>query len=192
MKWKLKKEEKFTEIPSRIYGNDTNNTEIETVLLYTDILGQKWYGFKDLFTIPYIRLAYSKTISDLFQVGLTNKDLTEWIQKQKDILKSNDKEKYEKLYSLVLEMEGNITTVTDPMKQHLALCTIYVLSEDEAIDIYTPAQASKKLDMWAQDMDAQAFFLNWHSEHIQRYLAGFNSISQIVSMNRGETPPGQN
>lgn len=177
MKWTIKQETDKT----RIYANNEDSNEIETYLIYTDKLGNRWFGFRDLFQIPYLRTAYSKTISDLFKVGLTGEDIKTWIKKEKELLKSNDSEKYEKLYALVLEKESIISTVVDPLKQHLALCTIYVLGENEAIDQYSQKMAADKLELWKLDEDAQAFFLTWQTGRIASYMGTLNNLSQIVS-----------
>lgn len=188
MKWKLQSEENNI----RVYDNDTNSSTIQTNLIYTDKLDNKWWGFNDLFQIPYLRIAYSKTISDLFRIGLTANDLKTWIQKEKELLRAAkaDPEQYEKLYALVLEKEVAINNTVDPLQQHLALCTIYILSEDEAIDQYSPAVATKKLETWKLDTDAQGFFLTWHTEHIAGYMKTLDGLSQIAltNTNGNKTP----
>lgn len=163
----------------RVYQSDTG-TRLETELIHTDQAGNKWYAFKDLFKIPYLRLAYSKQIADLFSAGLTLNDLREWIKKEKDILRGNSAEKYEKLYSLILEKESLIESTADPIKQHLSLCTIYILSEDEKIDYFDMSEIQKKMDIWRLDPLACSFFLNWHINHIANYSSSLNHISEIA------------
>ena len=177
MKWRIQSET----ATMRIYENDTNSSTIQTDLIHTDKMGNKWYGFYDLFSIPYLRIAYSKTISDLFGIGLTVDDLKKWIANEKKILKSNDPEKYEKLYAAVLEKEQAITGAIDPIQQHLAIATIYVLSSTEQIDFYSPTIAEQKLQLWKLDQDAQSFFLSWHIERMANYTKHLSNPSPIVS-----------
>ena len=189
MKWKLQSESENI----RIYENDSNRSTIQTKLIYTDKLDNKWYGFNDLFQIPYLRIAYSKTISDLFKIGLTANDLKTWIKKEKELLRSakTDPEQYEKLYALVLEKEAAINNTVDPLQQHLALCTIYVLGSNEPIDQYSPVTAAQKLDIWKLDEDAQSFFLIWHTDHIAGYMKTLDGLSQIaltINQNGKKTP----
>lgn len=177
MKWELKTK---TET-SRTYINDQTGTECITNVIYTDKLGNNWWGFHDLFKIPYIRIAYAKSISDLFQTGLSTTDLREWIAKEKELLRSTDVEKYEKLYSMVLQKEAIINNTTQPLMQHLSLCTVYVLGENERIDYYSDQDAADKLKTWDLDKGACSFFLSWHAMHIQNYTQDLKKLSQIVS-----------
>src|SRR5919108_662107 len=113
----------------RYYKNERTNTEVKTEHIYTDKDGKMYFGFADLYKIPYIRSVYAKHINDLYSVGLSLKDILKWCEQEKTILKSDDPEKYEKLYALILEKEGIASHTADPIQQHLSLCTIYVLAE---------------------------------------------------------------
>ncbi len=181
MNYELKEEKQKGKQLIRTYINDRTSTEVKTELLYTDKAGQRWWGFQDLFKIPYIRTAYAKHISDLFTIGLSLKDIVGWCSEEKTLLKSDDPEKYEKLYSLILEKEKIATVTADPIKQHLALCTIYVLADDERIDYFDDQVANDKMILWNADMAATSFFLTWHSRHIADYTKTLNRISQTVS-----------
>lgn len=185
MKWKLQEQIDTASSNVRIYGNDINSSLIETHQIYTDQMGNKWWGFRDLFQIPYIRVAFTKTISDLFKVGLSPEDILTWCKKEKEILRAakNDPEKYEKLYALILEKESQVESTVDPVQQHLALCTIYVLSDDEAIDQYSYPMATKKMDIWKLDPDACNFFLTWHTDRMAVYMKGLNILSEIALNN---------
>lgn len=181
MKWKIQ----FESADMRIYENDSNNSTIQTDLVYTDKLGNRWWAFYDLFQIPYLRIAYSKTITDLFSIGLTADDLRTWIKREKELLRKNDPEKYEKLYAMILEKEQAITTTIDPMQQHLAIATIYVLGDKEQIDFYSAKIAQEKVDLWKLDEDAQIFFLNYHIKRMGNYTQALNTPLQTVSAKTG-------
>lgn len=176
MKWKLSSQTD----KKKIYINDQTGTECELDLIYTDQLQRNWWGFHDLVSIPYIRKAFSQSITNLFQAGLSYDDLTRWIAEEKKILRSNDTEKYEKLYALVLEKETTITSIVDPLKQNLGLATVYVLDENERIDYFNFDVATNKLNAWRLDPESESFFLTWLNDHILRFTKTLENLSQIV------------
>lgn len=165
----------------RTYINRQTSTTVKTTPIYTDSNGVIWWGFIDLFKVPYIRQAYAKHISDTFTMGLSLKDILEWCEQEKELLKGSDPEKYEKLYSLVLQKENLARHTADPIQKHLALCTIYVLSEDEQIDHFTDEQAAQKMKLWKADIRATAFFLTWHNEATQSFMKRFEKTLKTVS-----------
>lgn len=175
MNWQLKKETGNT----RVYISQ-HGTELTTTVILTDPVGRKWYGFTDFFKIPYIRTVYAKRITDLFQLGLTAGDIHEWIKEERELLKSNDPLKYEKLFALSLKKEELINAAIDPLKQHLALCTIYVLADDERIDYFSDEEAAAKMKAWELDKNIIAFFLSWQAEHMLSYTDSLKTLSQIV------------
>lgn len=178
MKWKIQTDDGKT----RVYENDKNSATIQTTLIYTDKMGNDWWAFYDLFNIPYLRIAYSKTISDLFRVGISAEDLKTWIAKEKELLRAakTDPEQYEKLYALILEKEVLINSTVDPLQQHLALCTIYVLGDNEVIDQYSQRDAAEKMKLWQLDVEAESFFLTWHIDRMASYTKVLNELSQIA------------
>lgn len=165
----------------RLYRNTRTGTEVKTEHIYTGKDGERYFGFTDLYKIPYIRSVYAKHINDLYGIGLSLKDVLTWCEKEKQLLKGNDPEKYEKLYALVLEKENIATYTADPIRQHLALCTVYVLNEEEPVDYFSENMAEEKLERWKKDAEAAGFFLNWHHEHIQRYTADLQKTIKTVS-----------
>lgn len=176
MKWNLTKEENGV----RTYTQDQTGTICQTSIIHTDKAGRAWYGFIDLFSIPYMRIAFSQQISSLFKVGLTSQDLKKWVGDLKSLVRAKDAEKYEKVYKSLLDIEVMIDNTVDPLKQHLALATIYVLYPDERIDSFNYQECEKKLQDWALYPESTAFFLNWHTEAIQSYMNNLNSLSQIA------------
>lgn len=179
MKWNLKETKTVNGKEVRVYESSTGST-CETMEIYIDSGGNKWFGFRDLFKIPYIRVAYAKHISDLFSIGLGLSDIVAWCKAEKDLIRSDDPEKYEKLFALILEKERIAKSTADPVRQHLALCTVYVLSDDERIDLFKDEDAETKLKLWGGDRGAITFFLNWHNAHIQRYTKALDRISKTV------------
>lgn len=178
MKWKLQEHQSTDK--KRLYIQDNTGTQLTTEHIYTDKMGGRWWGFSNLFNIPYIRIAYAKNVSDLFATGVTAEDLDRWDAEELALLKSNDSEKYEKLYAIKLERRKLRQSIVNPLQQHLALCTIYVLSEEERIDYFDIAEATKKLDIWKLDQEATGFFLNWHTGHILKFTETYKGISQIA------------
>lgn len=170
-----------TEADKKVYRNENTKTECVLDVIYRDKDGRKWWGFQDLFTLPFMRKATAKTITDLFSVGVTAWDLKEWIKKEKTILKSADSEKYEKLYAMVLEKEAAVAASVDPVKHYLGLATVYILEDKERVDYFSQEVAASKLEQWAQDWDMQAFFLSWVIGHIENSTKDYSRISGTVS-----------
>jgi hypothetical protein len=165
---------------TRIYKNTHTGTEVKTSVIYVTPDGVKFWGFNDLYKIPYIRTAFARHISDLYTIGLSLKDILSWCEQEKSLLKSEDPEKYEKLYALVLEKERLAKFTADPIRQQLALCTVYILTDEERIDYFEDSQAEQKLNMWMGSPEMIAFFLTWHTEHIRRYMKTLDKISTTV------------
>ena len=165
----------------RIYRSSVTGTDMTTTLIYTDIEGRKWWGFEDLLQIPHIRRMAANNISQLYGVGFTQKDLSDFVSRSKNILKGNDSDKYEKAYSELLQLEAIAESNIDPVKQELGLCAVYVLGDSERVDFFSSSEASEKMELWSMDIDAQAFFLSWLSDGITGYSQVSSSIGQTVS-----------
>jgi hypothetical protein len=164
----------------RTWRNTKTGTEIKLSLIHKDEDGTKYWGFVDLFRMPIMRSSMAKNITDMYAIGLTLKDILKWCEQEKEIIKSDDSEKYEKLYALILEKERLATYTADPIKQQLALTTVYVLEDDERIDYFDEADAERKLKKWAGRPDMIAFFLTWQTDHIGRYLKTLQKVSKIA------------
>lgn len=180
MSYELKTEKQEGKRLVRTYLNE-QGSEVKTYLIYTDENKNKYWGFIDLYKIPIIRVVMSRHISDLFNVGLSLKDILKWVAEEKALLKSNDPEKYEKLYSLILEKERIAKFTADPIRQNLAVCTVYVLEDEERIDYFNEDLAEQKLKVWMAFPIMVAFFLSWHTEAIGRYMKTLEKISTIAS-----------
>lgn len=165
----------------RSYRSSISDTEIFTNVIYTDGNGSKWWAFEDLLQIPFIRKKAAEKVSQLYGVGLTKEDLTGFTARLKTLLKSDDIEKYEKAYSEVLNMEAVTEETTDPVKQSLSLCSVYILSDNERVDTFSFQDAIEKMNTWAMDMDAQAFFLNFLTSGMNDFTKHYKSIMQIAS-----------
>ncbi len=142
----------------RIYRSSITGTEVITTLIYTDSDGRKWWAFEDLLQIPHIRRMAANNISQLYGAGFTKNDLSNFVNKSKSILKGIDPDKYEKAYSELLQLETIVESNIDPVKQELGLCSVYILGDDERIDFFSSREASEKMELWALDIDTQAFF----------------------------------
>lgn len=164
----------------RTYRSKITGTEIFTKVIYTDGSGGKWWAFEDLLQMPFIRKKASEKVSQLYGVGFTKEDLSGFATRLKTILKGNDTEKYEKSFSEVLNFESIVEATADPVKESLSMCAIYILSNDERIDNFSYGLAAEKIKIWAIDLDAQAFFLNWLAAGINDFKAHYQSIMQIA------------
>lgn len=175
--WVLKEESN----ERKVYRNENTKTDCILEQIYRDKDGRDWWGFQDLFTMPFMRKATAKTITDLFSVGVTSWDLKEWIKKEKELLRSDDKERYEKLYALVLEKEAAVQNAVDPIKHYLGLATVYILGEGERVDYFSQEIAADKLTVWRTDIDMQTFFLSWVTERIESSTRAYSRITGTVS-----------
>lgn len=176
---------------TRTYRNE-NGSEVRTALIYTNPRDKsEWYGFTDLLQIPMQRKAMASYIVNLYGVGLSIKDILDWCEQEKKILKSSDADKYEKLYALVLEKQNIATFTADPIKQGIALATVYILAKDERIDTFSPAESEQKMFLWGGMPEAVGFFLSWQNDHIAGYMKRFDKASQTVSKLEKLTNPIQ-
>lgn len=173
----------------RTWRNVKTGTEIKLTMLHEEE-GQRYWGFIDLYKMPIMRISMAKNITDLYNIGLTLKDIQSWCSQEKELLTSDDPEKYEKLYALVLEKERIATHTADPIRQQLALTTVYILEDDERIDYFDEAIAERKLQNWKARPDLIAFFLTWQTDHIGRYMKTLQKVSAIVSEQKakGKSP----
>jgi len=171
----------------RTWRNTRTGTEIKLSLVHQDEDGSKYWGFIDLFKMPIMRSSMAKNITDMYTIGLTLKDIQNWCSQEKEIIKSDDPEKYEKLYALILEKEKLATYTADPIKQQLALTAVYILEDDERIDYFDESIAEAKLKKWAGRPELIAFFLTWQTDHIGRYMKTLQKVSETVLSQKTQT-----
>lgn len=166
MKYKLISETK----KERIYSNGT--IQVKTVFLR-----KGWWAFDDFLQVPFIRSAYAKQIEDNYTYGTNAFDLKDFFAGVKELLKSKDSEKYEKLYAIILEKEESIAAIISPIKQQLAMCAVYVLGPDEEIEKFSEEAATVKINSWTTE--ESLFFVNWYNDKLQNYYTVFNLIDKI-------------
>lgn len=165
----------------RTFRNNKTGTQTKLSLIHTDKDGGNWWGFLDLRLIPMMRVSMAQNITNLYNVGLSLKDIQQWCSQEKQLLNSDDPEKYQKLYALILEKERLATYTADPLKQQLALCTVYIIADEERIDYFDEVQAETKLKIWAGSPELVAFFLTWHNDHIRRSIKRLEKLTTTVS-----------
>ena len=165
----------------RIYRSTLTGTRIATKVIYTDGAGDKWWAFEDLLQIPFIRKKASERMSQLYGIGINKEDIEAMIARLKGILREDTAERYERAYSEVLNMEAIINQTADPVRESLSLCTVYIMREDEQVDSFSAQLAAAKIERWALDLDAQAFFLNWLTDSMNDLTAAYSIISKIAS-----------
>lgn len=174
--WQLKEENDS----ARLYVNSATGSRCSTKKLYTDKDGNSWYGFNDLMSLPYTRQFAATKISSLYALGLSKDDLNNHIAGLKTILKSEDKEKYEKAFSLVLDFESKASNATDAIKQMSSLVCVYYLVNDEQIDSFDNSLQIKKMALLEADTDLHCFFLSHQTSAIENYTQHLKLISEIA------------
>lgn len=182
--WKLTKEEDN----KRLYTNSETNSQCSQTMCYTDKDGNKWYDFDSLTAIPYTRNFAATKITSLYALGLSKDDLSGHINGLKKILKSQDQDKYEKAFALVLDFENKANNATDPIKQMSSLVCVYFTMNDEAIDSFLGDLQIKKMSLLEADIEMHSFFLKRQMEATERYTNFLNIISQIASVPMAELP----
>lgn len=176
----------------RKYVNGTTGNELTTYHLYTDRFKNEWWTFEDLFNVPFIRQLAAKKVVDLYGHGLTLTDVTTLTTQIKLLLKTNEADKYERVYAKVLELESLSTAMADPVKQCIGLSTLYLLIGDERPDAYSPDTQRVKFDALALDIEAQAFFLTWWTgvmQHSGQVLKALSLIASTVNRQQATSTP---
>lgn len=171
----------------RTYVNSQTGSRCITSKVYVDKEKNNWWAFEDLFTIPYTRNFAATKISSLYALGLSKDDLSSHINGLKEILKSQDKEKYEKAFALVLDFEGKAENATDPIKQLSSLVCVYYMINDEAIDSFDGSLQLRKMQLLESDPVAHSFFLKLQMQDIETYTHRLVELSQTASLHRRDT-----
>lgn len=166
----------------RTYTNSVTNSQCTQTMVYTDKEGNKWWEFDSLTSIPYTRNFAATKITSLYSLGLSKDDLTGHINGLKSVLKSDDKEKYEKAFALLLDFESKATNATDAVKQMSSLVCVYNTINDESIDGFDQGIQMQKMSLLEADIEMHSFFLNRQIEATERYTNFLNGLSQIASV----------
>lgn len=174
--WKLLTDGK----DKRIYTNSVTSSQCSQTQVYSDKDGNKWWEFDSLTAIPYTRNFAATKITSLYALGLSKDDLNNHILGLKSILRSQDKEKYEKAFALVLDFESKANSATDAIKQMSSLVCVYFTINDEPIDSFDNNLQIKKMSLLEADTEMHTFFLSKQVAATERYSAFLNSISQIA------------
>lgn len=164
----------------RIYVNSATGSVCTQTMCYTDKDGNKWFSFDDLLSLPYTRNFAATKVSSLYALGLSKDDLFGFINRGKELTKSNDKEKYEKLYAAFLDFENKANSATDAIKQMSALACIYYTLNDEPIDGFDNNLQIKKMSLMEGDLEMHSFFLKHQIEVTENYMKSLNLLSKIV------------
>lgn len=174
--WKIKSDSDT----KRIYANDTTGSVCTQTMCYTDKDGNKWWQFDDLLSLPYTRSFAATKISSLYALGLSKDDLFGFINNVKSLSKSNDAEKYEKIYAATLDFESKASTATDAIKQMSSLTCVYYTINDEAIDGFDNNLQIKKMSILEADIDAHCFFLDKQIKVTESYMKSLEVLTKIA------------
>ena len=165
----------------RFYSNPLTGGKCSQTNVYQDKEGNTWWNFDDLTSLPFTRNFAATKISSLYSLGLSKDDLSGHISGLKAILKSDDRERYEKAFALVLDFENKANNATDAIKQISALVCVYFTMNDEAIDSFENALQIQKMSIMEADPEMHAFFLHRQTEATALYSESLNQLLQIVS-----------
>lgn len=174
-------------LETKEYRNQDTGGELTLRKVYTDAAGNTWWEITNLFLLPKIRILAAQKISQLYQVGLSADDVENHINGMKNLLRSDDKEKYDKAMQAVLNFEDNYRNATNASRQMASLVCIYYLLNDERIDAFDMAVQEQKINILTVDTDAQAFFLTKQIDRTETYGTALNQLSKTVSMISADT-----
>jgi len=174
--WKLSEE--INQV--RTYTNSLTNSQCLQTFVYTDKEGNKWWQFNDLMTLPYTRNFAATKISSLYALGLSKDDLSGHINNLKAILKSADKDKYEKAYANLLDFESKANNATDAIKQMSSLVCVYFTLNDEPIDSFDHNLQIRKMSLLEADFEMHGFFLKLQMKATEDYTRHLNLLMSIV------------
>ncbi len=177
--WKLE-----SEIPKdyRVYRNAVTNSICKQEFKYEDQEKNSWYSFTDLAQLPYTRQFAAQKVTSLYTLGLSKEDLKRHTDGLKSLLKSNDSEKYEKAYALVLDFENKAANATDAVKQLSALVCVYFTLNDEPIDSFEDSLQIKKMALLEANPEMHNFFLQEQIRLTETYTNSLNALLQTVSI----------
>lgn len=175
--WKLETDQQG----KRTYINDQTGSKCTQSICYTDKEKNNWYMFDDLFSLPYTRNFAALKVTSLFAAGLSKDDITAHIAEIKRLAKSDDKEKYEKIYGAILNFESLSTNATSAIHQMTSLVCVYFTMNDEAIDTFDGVLQMKKMALLESDPEMHSFFLSKQISATEDYSMRLKLISQIAS-----------
>lgn len=153
----------------RQYRNPITGSECTTSIVCIDKDGNSWYTFDNLFTLPFMRQFAATKISSLYQIGLSKEDITNHIMSVKATLKSNDPEKYEKAFGLMLDFETKANEATNALRQISSLVCVYNVINDERVDLFDMSIQEQKLKLLEADHELHSFFLKRQIERTETY-----------------------
>lgn len=165
----------------RIYTNSLTNNQCSQSMVYTDKDGNKWWEFDNLTSIPHTRNFAATKISSLYALGLSKDDIFGFLAGLKTLAKSDDKEKYEKIYALALDFESKANSATDAIKQMSSLVCVYYTLNDELIDSWDNNLQIKKMSLLEADIEMHTFFLKRRIDATEHFTNFLNQIGQIAS-----------
>lgn len=165
----------------RTYSDSELGSHLDTYLVRTDRHGHQWWAFVDRFTLPFIRNLAANKLARLYGHDLLLDDVLRFTKDTVAMLRSTEPDKIDRAVGLQYELERLATTMGDPVKLPIALCTLYLLLDDEAPDAYLQGVQNQKMELLSLDLELQTFFLSWWTEVIERYGQGLTALSRTAS-----------
>lgn len=173
--WQIKNDDGAKRLYQNNFGSKCTMT-----MCHRDRDGNFWWQFDDLLSLPYTRNFAATKVSSLYAAGISKDDLTSHISTVKSLLKSDDSEKYEKMYASVLDFESKVNNATNAIRQMTALVCVYFTINDEQIDTFDGSLQARKMELIEADPQMHAFFLNRQTELTESYTRHLQLLSQIA------------
>lgn len=154
--------------------------------IYKDSGGNKFYTFEDFSLLPPARAIAAMFFTRYVDLRISRHTLSYLMRKIETLF--NQKE-FMKAGSIVEEIRLREELFAEPETLR-ELATVYILMENERPEIYREADAIKKKELWSEDPDADAFFLQstWEttSGYSETSVKDINSyfLEKAVLLNR--------
>ena len=144
----------------------TNDKNPLLSLIKTDDNGNKWYCFRDLGDMPYLRSLVADMAKRFDRAKITKENLTELLQLQK---KTKDIAEKDKIADEIILRTNHLSEEGCLME----LCCVYFILNDENPDVYNKVAAVEKQKLINADYKLKCFFLYW----LQQTIPIFPDIS---------------
>ena len=171
-----------------VWENPSTNAICTAKYIGTSENGVNYYLFDNLMAIPYARMAQATKVSIEKGSSVTNETVLKWvstIESRVDSITPQSATDLSKLYSTINSirqdigyMKGKIADNETAYMCDLKLAAIYIVTENEDINIYDDLIVSQKMSDWENDY---FFFASLVSDKVTSSIEAYNTIFQFFT-----------
>ena len=137
------------------FASTYRSSQSPVEIIYIDKLGNKWYGYKSLFDMKQKRADRAKIAALMAELCMTTAKHSKYCA---DIRGFMNQKNLVRAAGLLDEMERRTTWAAEPETLR-DLAHVFTLLHGEDPSEANPFWKEKKLEIWKQDPDCEAFFL---------------------------------